>query len=123
MPAERHAQSVEEPVTMDFHFTPEQERFRAEVRDFVRQEWGAESGEAGDGEGDAEFARQQQFRKALARRGWLTRAWPAEWGGQGANHLDQAIYSEEMALAGAPGPDQGVDRVGPTLMLFGNDEQ
>jgi 3-oxocholest-4-en-26-oyl-CoA dehydrogenase alpha subunit len=28
-----------------------------------------------------------------------------------------------MALAGAPDADQGVDRVGPSLMLFGNEEQ
>src|SRR5215213_563447 len=106
---------------MDFRFTPEQEAFRTEVRDFARREWRGDDG--GEGVDRSAFDRQTQFRKKLAERGWLTRAWPREWGGLEASHLDQAIYSEEMALAGAPGLDQGVDRVGPTIMLFGNDEQ
>jgi alkylation response protein AidB-like acyl-CoA dehydrogenase len=106
---------------MEFRFTPEQETFRAEVRDFARREWSGEDG--GEGGGRSAFDRSVAFRTKLAERGWLTRAWPKEYGGMEASHLDQAIYSEEMALAGAPGPDMGVDRVGPTLMLFGNDEQ
>src|SRR5262245_54980656 len=107
---------------MDFRFTPEQEAFRGEVRDFARREWGPTE-DAGEGGGQDAFQRQQALRKKLAAKGWLTRAWPVEYGGMAASHLDQAIYSEEMSLAGAPGLDMGVDRVGPTLMLFGNDEQ
>jgi alkylation response protein AidB-like acyl-CoA dehydrogenase len=107
---------------MDFRFTPEQEAFRAEVRNFARREWGSRD-DGGEGGGNEAFARGQAFRKKLAAKGWLTRAWPVEQGGMAASHLDQAIYSEEMALAGAPGLDMGVDRVGPTIMLFGNDEQ
>lgn len=112
---------------MQFRFTPEQEAFRSDVREFVARQWSGR-GAAGavtaiEGDGDQEWLRQQDFRRALAQRGWLTRAWPAEWGGQGADQIDQAIYREEMALAGAPDADQGVDRVGPTLMLFGTDEQ
>jgi 3-oxocholest-4-en-26-oyl-CoA dehydrogenase alpha subunit len=106
---------------MDFRFTPEQETFRTEVRDFAAREWSGEDG--GEGGDRSAFERQRAFRKKLAARGWLTRAWPKDMGGMEASHLDQAIYSEEMALAGAPGLDQGVDRVGPTIMLFGNDEQ
>ena len=106
---------------MDFRFTPEQESFRTEVREFATREWSGE--ESGEGGGLDAFDRQRAFRKKLAARGWLTRAWPREMGGMEASHLDQAIYSEEMALAGAPGLDMGVDRVGPTIMLFGNDEQ
>jgi alkylation response protein AidB-like acyl-CoA dehydrogenase len=109
---------------MDFRFTPEQERFRTEVREFVAREWGGRAATSTlQGADDDEWERQLAFRKALARRGWLTRAWPSQWGGQDADQVDQAIYREELALAGAPDADQGVDRVGPTLMLFGNDEQ
>jgi alkylation response protein AidB-like acyl-CoA dehydrogenase len=107
---------------MEFRFTPEQEAYRAEVREFARREWRGDGGE-GEGGGRDAFERALAFRKKLAERGWLTRAWPREYGGAEASHLDQAIYSEEMSLAGAPGLDMGVDRVGPTLMLFGNDEQ
>jgi 3-oxocholest-4-en-26-oyl-CoA dehydrogenase alpha subunit len=109
---------------VDFRFTPGQERFRDEVRSFVAREWGQSAPIAVDQESDDElWERQTGFRKALARKGWLTRAWPSEWGGQDTDQVDQAIYREEMALAGAPDADQGVDRVGPSLMLFGNDDQ
>lgn len=109
---------------MDFRFTPQQEAFRSEVREFVAREWDAGSaGSMDEGSGGEQWERQRAFRKALARKGWLTRAWPSQWGGQAADQLDQAIYREEMALAGAPDADQGVDRVGPTLMLFGSEEQ
>ena len=109
---------------MDFHFRPEQEAFRTEVRDFAAHEWSSLVS-SGDGHGadDADWERQREFRKSLSQKGWLTRAWPSQWGGQDADQVDQAIYREEMALAGAPDADQGVDRVGPSLMLFGNDEQ
>jgi len=106
---------------MDFHFTPEQEAFRTEVREFALREWRGEDG--GEGGGRPAHDRAVAFRHKLAAKGWLTRAWPKEYGGMEASHLDQAIYSEEMSLAAAPGLDMGVDRVGPTLMLFGNDEQ
>jgi len=108
---------------MDFRFTTQQETFRSEVREFATREWGQNAEDGGEGGGRAGFERAQGFRRKLAEKGWLTKAWPKEWGGMEASHLDQAIYSEEMSLAGAPGVDQGVDRVGPTLMLFGNDDQ
>jgi len=109
---------------MDFRFTPAQEAFRSEVRAFVKHEWGDDVAlSRAEGADDADWARQNEFRQALARKGWLTRAWPSQWGGQDADQLDQAIYREEMALGGAPDADQGVDRVGPSLMLFGSDDQ
>ncbi|MEO9255360.1 MAG: acyl-CoA dehydrogenase family protein, partial [Tepidiformaceae bacterium] len=56
-------------------------------------------------------------------RNWLTMAWPKEWGGLGAGQIRQALYNEIMGYYGAPGFDMGVDRVGPTLMLYGSEEQ
>lgn len=109
---------------MDFRFTLEQERFRKQVREFVGREWSARQQQSDGHDGDdADWQRQLEFRKALSQKGWLTRAWPSQWGGQDADQVDQAIYREEMALAGAPDADQGVDRVGPSLMLFGSEEQ
>jgi alkylation response protein AidB-like acyl-CoA dehydrogenase len=109
---------------VDFRFSPAQERFRSEVREFVAREWGDRTASSTlHGADDDEWQHQIRFRHALAARGWLTRAWPSQWGGEDADQVDQAIYREELALAGAPDADQGVDRVGPTLMLFGNEEQ
>ncbi|HMO97003.1 MAG TPA: acyl-CoA dehydrogenase family protein, partial [Tepidiformaceae bacterium] len=95
---------------MEFRFTPEQEAFRNEVRTFIRDEWPrAREGES--------------FTRKLAARGWLTMSWPKEYGGQEANHLQQLVYNEEMAYHRAPGQTMGADRVGPTIILFGTDEQ
>ena len=95
---------------MDFRFTPEQESFRGEVRSFIKTEWP----KAREGE---------SFTRKLAAKGWLTMSWPVEHGGQGADHMRQLVYNEEMAYNRAPGQTMGTDRVGPTIILFGTDEQ
>jgi 3-oxocholest-4-en-26-oyl-CoA dehydrogenase alpha subunit len=95
---------------MDYRFTAEEEAFRADVRAFIRTEL-PRSDEA------------DPFSRKLARRGWLTMSWPREYGGQEAPVMRQLIYNEEMALHGAAGQTMGVDRVGPTLMLYGSTAQ
>ncbi len=103
---------------MDFRFTPEDEAYREEIRTFLREEL------AGAGSRDSEGWRNHRaFIKKLAERGWLTQAWPVEWGGQGASFMRQLVFNEEMAYWEAPATDLGVDRVGPTIMLHGTDDQ
>lgn len=113
---------------MDFRFDPEEEAFRQELRDFIRRELPAGWGE--DARNDREdFPPEQQevaraFTKKLAKRGWLTLAWPKEYGGGGAGPMRQLVYNEEMAYQRAPGvAGQGVSMVGPTLMLHGTEDQ
>ncbi len=107
---------------MEFRFTPEQEAFRQEVRRFIQREW-LDVADAGDGEPEGSWPRIRAFTRKLAARGWLTLAWPEAYGGQAAGHLTQLVYNEEMAYHGAPATTQGVDRVGPTLILHGSEEQ
>ncbi|MBI4308539.1 MAG: acyl-CoA dehydrogenase family protein [Chloroflexi bacterium] len=109
---------------MEFGFTREEQSFREEVRAFLRQElpvnW-VGSAEEWSGEG-WEFVRQ--MRKKLAARGWLTMGWPKEYGGMGASHMTQGVFAEEMSYHRAPGRDIfGVRMLGPTLMVFGAEEQ
>jgi alkylation response protein AidB-like acyl-CoA dehydrogenase len=114
---------------MDFRFPPEEETFRADVRAFLASElpagWGDASATAhfGEGEDDRwEFLRS--FQRQLADKGWLTLGWPKEHGGQGAGVMQQVIYNEEMAYHRAPTQiGVGPDRVGPTIILYGTDEQ
>jgi alkylation response protein AidB-like acyl-CoA dehydrogenase len=103
---------------MQFRFPPEEEAFREEIRDFLRVELPEQRP---DGIDAWKFSRA--FIKKLAERGWLTLAWPKEWGGGAAPHLRQLVFNEEMAYWDAPGTDLGVDRVGPTIMLHGTEEQ
>lgn len=108
---------------MRFSFSPEQTSFRSDVEKFAQQEWGTDGPGRSDPEETEYFQRSQVFRKKLAQRGWHTLAWPKEWGGLGASPVQQAIYNESMAYYGAPSMDMGVDRVGPTIMLVGNEQQ
>ena len=112
---------------MDYRFTEEQEAFRQEIRDFLSDNLGE------DWRGidpDAYFHDENWFpirelTAKMAERGWLTLAWPKEYGGQGRAHIEQMIYNEETAYFRAPTRDVsiGTHMVGPTLMLYGTEEQ
>ena len=112
---------------MDFRFSQEQEDFRREIRDFLLENLGA------DWHGidpdsyflDENWSGIRNLTGKLAEKGWLTLAWPEEYGGQGRPHIEQMIYTEEMAYFRAPTRDVsiGTNLVGPTLMLYGTEEQ
>ena len=108
---------------MEFKFTADEENFRAELREFLSKElpdgWTGGGDEEG---GDWDF--ELEMRKKLADKGWLTMAWPEEYGGSGASHMMQLIFAEEMAYRRAPGRDQfGTKMLAPTLMIHGTEEQ
>ncbi|GAB4331612.1 MAG: acyl-CoA dehydrogenase family protein [Dehalococcoidia bacterium] len=114
---------------MRFNHEPDVERFREEVREFIDAELppeeerlrrGMEGGFRSDRE---EYEYVMGFQKKLAARGWLAMAWPKEYGGGGASHMRQLVYNEEMAYAGAPSMNMGIAWVGPSLMLYGTEEQ
>ena len=109
---------------MDFIFSEEDEAFRREAVDFVDRElpWDWRT-EVVDAEEPGDAVKVRQFKKRLADRGWLTMAWPQEYGGLGAPHIRQMVFNEEMAYRGVPAGDAGVSMVGPILMLYGTEEQ
>ena len=109
---------------MDFRFSDEDRAFRSEVASFTEGDlpwdWRNRSVDPEEPE-DAVIVRE--FKKKLAAKGWLTMAWPTEYGGQAAPHIRQLVFSEEMAYRGVPAGDAGVRMVGPILMLYGTEEQ
>ncbi len=108
---------------MEFVFTEEQEEFRQRVRSFIKENWNPPPATARPGD-DVTNAAEREYEKRLAANGWLTMAWPKEYGGQGASHMQQLIFREESGYAGAPGGGgQGISMVGPCLMVHGNEEQ
>lgn len=108
---------------MEFEFSPDQETFRQRVRQFVKENWTPPPPTARPGD-DVTNAAEREYEKRLARNGWLTMAWPKEYGGLGASHMEQLIFREESAYAGAPGGGgQGISMVGPCLMVHGTEEQ
>jgi hypothetical protein len=109
---------------MDFSFTPEQERLRLEVRKFLQKEVTEES------RTDFKFDRPYspdtwRLLRGLGERGWLCPLYPKEWGGLAASPLDNYVIQDELAYAFAPAPFAviGAMVVGPTLLIYGNEEQ
>jgi len=124
---------------MDFHDTPEEAAFRREVRAFIERECppeirrrGFSAMFGGGGWDDLRMSREEYFRvnggwaKKLAERGWIAPAWPREYGGAGMSVMQQFIFNQEMAGAGAPrGGNYGIGTgwAGPTIILYGTEEQ
>jgi 3-oxocholest-4-en-26-oyl-CoA dehydrogenase alpha subunit len=109
---------------MHIAYTPEQERLRLELRDYFtdlmtpeRRAALATGDDYGDGEAYKEIVRR------MGADGWLAIGWPKEHGGQERSMLDQLIFTDEAATAGAPVPFLTVNTVGPTIMRFGTQEQ
>ncbi|MBI4232885.1 MAG: acyl-CoA dehydrogenase family protein [Chloroflexi bacterium] len=111
---------------MDFAFTPQQEAFRQEVRSFLKEVLPA--GWHGI-DPDSYFTEEywpfiRNLTRRMAARGWLTMAWPREYGGQARAHMEQLLYNEEIGYNRVPVRDAstGVQMVGPTLMLYGTED-
>ena len=108
---------------MEFTFTPEQEVFRGRVRSFIKENWTPPAPSARNGSDEVNEA-DRTYEKRLAKNGWLTMAWPKEYGGLAASHMEQTIFREESVYAGVPGGGgQGISMVGPCLMVHGTEEQ
>ncbi|MBM3156780.1 MAG: acyl-CoA dehydrogenase, partial [Chloroflexi bacterium] len=114
---------------MDYRLTPEQEALRKEFHDFFREEM-KNAPREWDASIDSMFNNDEcwEFHKKMARklgaRGWLSRAWPKEYGGLDAPLIEQFIFSEAMGYHRAAGVDMlGVNVLAPTLIVSGNEEQ
>ena len=114
---------------MDFRFTPEEEALRKEFDGFFREEmknappewWIILEAMFGD---DACWEFHKQTAKKLGARGWLSRPWPREYGGQEASLIEQFIFSEVMGYHKAAGIDPwGILMLAPTLFVSANEEQ
>jgi alkylation response protein AidB-like acyl-CoA dehydrogenase len=110
---------------VDFAFTEEQHAFRRDIQAFLESERPpTASGFYADSESDETWQTLRDFIHKLAGKRWLTLAWPEEHGGLAAEPMQQLVYNEEMAYQRAPTQlGVGPDRVGPTIMLYGSDEQ
>ncbi|MFA7322670.1 MAG: acyl-CoA dehydrogenase family protein, partial [Dokdonella sp.] len=109
---------------MDLDFTAAELAFRASVRGFLAANLPAElSAKVHNGKrlGKEDLLRWQ---KILHRQGWGAPMWPTQFGGTGWNPVEQHIFDEECAAAGAPLQlPFGLRMVGPVIMAFGSKAQ
>lgn len=108
---------------MDLDFTPEEEKFRAEVRGWLEANVPAEPLPSFDtAEG---FAAHQEWEGRLHGAGLSVVTWPVEHGGREASLTEWLIFEEEYYRADAPGRvgQNGIYLLAPSLFEFGTPEQ
>ena len=98
--------------------------FRTEVRDFLANNLTPEMRKAAALGFGIPKAIGQEWHKALFDQNWIAPSWPKEYGGTGWSLMQQHIFNEENALAGAPMiMPFSISMVGPVIYTFGTDEQ
>lgn len=110
---------------MQISYTADQEELRRELRSYFTTLMTPERREALSST-QGEYGTGNVYRETVAQMGhdgWLALGWPKEYGGQARSTMDQLIFTDEAAIAGAPVPFLTVNSVAPTIMAFGTDEQ
>jgi alkylation response protein AidB-like acyl-CoA dehydrogenase len=109
---------------VELRFSRDEEAFRAEARAWL------EANVPRTRPARADLPARRTFALAWQRRmfdaGWAGISWPREYGGRGASLMEQLIWFEEYARAGAPEITTtfvGLNHAGPTLIACGNEEQ
>ncbi|QOR38812.1 pimeloyl-CoA dehydrogenase large subunit [Billgrantia diversa] len=109
---------------MNLDFSPDEKRFRQQVRDFLASDLPLDIRERvrlGRRLSADDHIRWQDL---LSQRGWLGANWPEEHGGPGWGPVERHIFDEECAAAHAPTiVPFGVSMVAPVIMKFGNQNQ
>ena len=109
---------------MNFDFSNDDEAFRSELRGVLEEllppDW-----QGICVEGNEKWQWTMEFCAELGRRGWLTQAWPREYGGNDADVWRQTVLQEELWAHNEPRGSQymNVNWIGPAFMHFGTEEQ
>jgi alkylation response protein AidB-like acyl-CoA dehydrogenase len=115
---------------VDFEYTPAQQAFRREVRDWLAKHLPADlrlddpvdDRVAADRE---TFERRRVWQKTMHAAGWVGLTWPKEYGGRALGLIERVVFDEEYAAARAPvlPGSMGLNLVGPTIIHWGTEEQ
>jgi len=109
---------------MDLKFTPEEQRFRDEVRAFLESSLPAAMRHKVLEGLHVPPEDTVEWHRILFRKGWGGPNWPVEFGGTGWDPVRQYIFEEECAAAGTPRLlPFGLKMVGPVIQRFGNAAQ
>lgn len=111
---------------MNLSFTPEEEAFREEVRDFLADHL-SPSLRAYARQMTSVYATREvafEWQAILVKQGWAAPSWPVEYGGTNWTPAQRYIFDVEMARAGAPPlSPMGIGMCGPALIGHGSKAQ
>ncbi|MDQ0217704.1 hypothetical protein ELQ35_13105 [Peribacillus cavernae] len=113
---------------MDLSFSPQQEEYRQHVREWlldnIPEGWGTPEFNWPDDEAERGKILREWDRK-LYQGGFAGISWPKQYGGQGLTHVEEIIFDEEAGKLNAPSGVNVLGKLllGPTLLLFGTEEQ
>ncbi len=109
---------------MDLQFSEEDKAFRARAREWLKDNIPSEP-RPNTGHAQAQYDRDWQ--RKLFDHGWAGINWPTEFGGLGLPAIQQVIWYEECARAGAPHYINttyvALMHAGPTIIACGTEEQ
>ncbi len=110
---------------MDLNLSPSELKFRDELRSWLGANVPKDWDERREEPMVERFEYLKRWQRKLYEAGWAGISWPKEYGGRGATLMEQVIFWQEMAMAGAPPLANvlGIGLVGPTLIAFGTDAQ
>ncbi|WP_431047478.1 acyl-CoA dehydrogenase family protein [Roseateles sp. L2-2] len=109
---------------MDLNFTPEEQAFRADIRQWVAEHLPKDISHKVHNALRLNKDDLQRWARILGQQGWHGWAWPKQFGGPGWNAVQRHLFEEECALAGAPRVVPfGPVMVAPVIMAFGSREQ
>jgi alkylation response protein AidB-like acyl-CoA dehydrogenase len=109
---------------MNFEFSPEDEAFRLEVREFLRANLSAEFAADVRRWVNPPMRIARAWQRIVAARGWGAPHWPPEYGGCGWSAVRKHIFLEEIYRADAP--DflwQGLHMMAWVFIAYGSTEQ
>lgn len=111
---------------MDFEipYTEEQQRFRQEVRDWIKRNVPEDLKDPLDDRAHAieRDKRWQEIHKKLGAKGWLYPTYPRAYGGGGLTGDHETILGEEFQRAGVPNNFTSPNTI-PGIMVWGTEEQ
>jgi alkylation response protein AidB-like acyl-CoA dehydrogenase len=108
---------------VELRFSAAEEAFRAEARAWLEANIPRTERPAAL---EARAAWDRAWQRRMYEGGWAGIAWPREFGGRGATLMEQLVWCEEYARAGAPDISTlfvGLNHAGPTLVACGTEAQ
>jgi len=113
---------------MDFSYSPEEKKFREEIRMWIQENVPGDYGTSAWPMPDDPESRVRQsmdWQAKLYEGGWMGIDWPKEYGGRGATPIEVFIFHEEMSKHVTPPllTVVGVGIAAPTIMTWGTEEQ